>query len=150
MEISSQVREIISVLSAYARNGLREAEMLAHFLQHAAEREKQEALGELSFTAKYLTRVQSAIRRQTPESELYTKLEEEFSYGVHSFHAKVKDFVSDAEDDFRGMAERHLLTVSQDALHHLVGLAEDFAWLKNWELEMTQGAGADTRDGTDG
>ncbi len=140
MEISSQVREIISVLSAYARNGLRDPEMLAHFLQHAAEHGKHEALGDLSFTAKYLTRVQSAIKRQTPETELYAKLEEEFSYGVHSFHAKVKDFVADADEDFRGMAERHLLAVSQDALRHLVGLAEDFAWLKNWELEMSQNA----------
>lgn len=141
MEISSQVREIISVLSAYARNGLRDPEMLARFLQHAAEREKHEALADLSFTAKYLTRVQAAIRRQTPESELYAKLEEEFSYAVHSFHAKVTDFTADAGEDFRGMAERHLLVVSQDALRHLVDLAEDFAWLKNWELDMTQGGG---------
>lgn len=138
MEISPQVSDIISVLSVYARNGLRDAGMLSHFLQHAADHQEHEALGELSFAAKYLTRVQGAIRKQVPESELYAKLEEEFSFGVHSFHAKLTDFVSTAEEDFRSMVERHYLAVSQEALRHLMELAEDFTWLKNWELEMTQ------------
>jgi hypothetical protein len=140
MEISPQVTDIISVLSVYTRDGLRDAGMLSQCLQHAANSGRHEALGDLSFAAKYLTRVQGAIRKQTPDSELYAKLEEEFSYGVHNFHAKLTEFVADGEEDFRTLIERHYLAVSQDALRHLMELAEDFTWLKNWELEMTQDA----------
>jgi len=143
MEISPQVREIISVLTSYARQNLRDPEMLAHFLQHAADDGKHAPIADLSFTGKYLARVQSALRRQAPGSELYDKLEQEFSHAVHSFHAKVKEFAASGDEEFRGMVERHCLAVSQQSLQHLVHLAEDFAWLKNWELEMTQDQGAD-------
>ncbi|MCB2206038.1 hypothetical protein KQI65_14955 [bacterium] len=139
------MKEIITVLNAYTRDGLRDGELLAAFLQHAADRGKHAELGDLSFTAKYLTRVQSAIHKQTPQSDLYAKLEEEFSYGVHSFHAKVKEFVADGEEEFRSMVDRHVLAVSQPALRNLMHLAEDFAWMKNWELEMTRDDGDNHR-----
>lgn len=138
MEISSQVRDIIEVLSTYAGGRLHDPVMLGRFLQHATDRNAPETVGDLAFTAKYLTRLQVTMRRQTAETELYTKLEQEFSRSVHEFHAKVTAYVEDAEPDFRETVQRHYLAVTQEALRHLMQLAEDLTWLKNWELEMTQ------------
>jgi len=138
MEVSPQVRDIIDVLSTYTRSRLHDAGMLGRFLQHASDRDAPESIGDLAFKAKYLTRLQGTMRAQTAETELYAKLEEEFSRSIHEFHALVTAFVADADTEFRSMVERHHLAVTPEALRHLVQLAEDLTWLKNWELEMTQ------------
>ena len=139
MNISPQVRAIAELLSTYARNGLHDARMMERFLQQAEDRGTPAVLGELAFHAKFLTRVEATIRQQTPESELYAKLEQEFSNAVHEFHGRVKDFIEDAEPGFRSLVEKQYLTVSEQSLRNLMQLAQDFTCLKNWELEMTQG-----------
>lgn len=141
MDVSPQVHDIIELLSTYAGGRLHDTDGLGGFLQHAQNRGTPEAVGELAFKGKYLTRLQLTMRRQTPESELYEKLEQEFSRTVHEFHAMVSDFFADAEEEQRAMVERHYLAVSHDALRNLMQLAEDLTWLKNWELEMTQDGG---------
>lgn len=150
MEVSPQVQDIIELLSIYADGRLHDPDGLGGVLQHAQSRGTPDAVGELAFKGKYLTRLQLTMRRQTPESELYEKLEQEFSRTVHEFHAMVSDFFADAEEKQRGMVERHYLTVSHDALRHLMQLAEDLTWLKNWELEMTQDQGSTSGTGTSG
>jgi|GEM_PF-1218554 len=153
MDVSPQVNDIIELLSAYAGDRLHDPAGLGSFLQHAHDRGSPEAVGELAFKGKYLSRLQLTMRRQTPESELYEKLEQEFSRTVHEFHAMVSDFFADAEEERREIVQRHYLAVTHDALRRLMQLAEDLTWLKNWELEMTQdGSGAAGRGaaGTDG
>ena len=140
MNISPQVREITELLSTFAGGTLEDSAMMERFLQHAQDRNKPDAVGTLAFQAKFLTRVQSTIRQQAPDSELYAKLEQEFSAAVHEFHGLVTEFVADAEADFREMAEKHFLAVNESALRNLMRLAHDFTWMKNWELEMTQNA----------
>lgn len=144
MDVSPQVNDIIELLSAYAGGRLHDPDGLAGFLQHAHDRGTPEAVGELAFKGKYLARLQMTMRRQTPESELYEKLEQEFSRTVHEFHDMVTEFFADAGEKQREMVERHYLAVSHDALRRLMQLAEDLTWLKNWELEMTQDGGGGT------
>lgn len=147
MDVSPQVSDIIELLSKYAGGRLHDQVMLGRILQHAADRDTPQAVGDLAFKAKFLTRLQMTLRSQTPETELYGKLEQEFSRAVHEFHAMVKEFTTDADEEFRTMVERHHLAVTQQALRHLMQLAEDLTWLKNWELEMTQPeGGSDPRE----
>ena len=141
MDISPHVREIITVLNTYADGALRESETLGRMLQHAADSGKHEALGELAFSAKFLTRVRGTAARQGADTELQGKLEEELSHAVHTFHAQVKAFVSGGDDAFARDIETGFLAIEEGALRRLVDLAGDFTWLKNWELEMTQPRG---------
>ncbi|MBN1448611.1 MAG: hypothetical protein JXA28_11825 [Bacteroidetes bacterium] len=138
MEVSSQVRDIIDLLSTYTGGRLHDTTMLGRFLQHANDRGAPDSIGDLAFAAKYLTRLQVTMRRQTSGTELYAKLEQEFSRSVHEFHAMVTAFIEDANAEFRVSVQRNHLAVTQEALERLMQLAEDLTWLKNWELEMTQ------------
>lgn len=140
MIISPQVRAITDLLSTFAGGALEDRSMMERFLQHAQDQNKPDAVGDLAFQAKFLIRIQATIRQQAPDSELYAKLEQEFSAAIHEFHGRVKVFVEDAETDFREMVDRHYLAVSEHALRNLMRLAQDFNWMKNWELEMTQNA----------
>jgi hypothetical protein len=139
MEISPQVQAISDVLSTFADGALHDRRMMERFLQHAHDRGRPDSLGELAFAGKYLTRLQITFSQQTAESELHEKLEQEFSHAIHDFHAKVVSFVADAETEFRDMVEHHYLAITEDALRSLMHLATDFTWMKNWELDMTQG-----------
>lgn len=139
MEISPEVELIIEFLSKSTADGLRDERMFSQFLQHAQTAGKQAALGKLAFHGKYLRNLYIAIRRQTQESELYEKMEKEFSRATNDFHGMVSEFIAGAEEEFRTAVERHALAVSETGLRNLLSLAEDFTALKNLELEMMQG-----------
>ncbi len=138
MNISPQVNAIAELLATYSQGALDDVRMIERFLQHAHDSSRHAELGDLAFHAKFLTRVQSTIRRQAPGTDLYDKLEKEFSTAVHEFHGRVGEFVENAEPDFRTMVDQHYLAVNEQSLRNLMRLANDFTWLKNWELEMTQ------------
>ncbi|MBE0642782.1 MAG: hypothetical protein IH600_01755 [Bacteroidetes bacterium] len=142
MEISPQVEMILEFLQQYANDGLRDERLFAQFMQHAQNSGKQDALGALAFHGKYLRNLYITIRRQTQETELYDKLEPEFSRAVNDFHGMVSAFVVDADEDFRTMVERHALEVNESGLKNLLALAEDFTALKNLELDYMQDEGA--------
>lgn len=139
MEISPEVELIIDILSNSTSDGLQDERLFSQFLQHAQSAGKQEALGKLAFHGKYLRNLYAAIRRQTQETELYEKMEKEFSRATNDFHGMVTEFISDGEEEFRATVERHSLAVSENGLRNLLSLAEDFTALKNLELEMLQG-----------
>jgi hypothetical protein len=144
MEISSQVEAIIALLKKFTSNALRDEQLLTRFLQHAHSAGKTQELGELAFHGKYLRNIYVTIRRQTGESELYEKLEGEFARAVNDFHGMVTDFIVEGNDEFREQVERHALSVSEAGLKHLLALAEDFASLKNMEIELTHGGEDET------
>ncbi|MFZ1731585.1 MAG: hypothetical protein WBQ23_03795 [Bacteroidota bacterium] len=143
MDISPQVEMILEVLQQYTTDGLRDEALFASFMQHAQNSGKQEALGALAFHGKYLRNLYLTVQRQTQESELFEKLEQEFSRAVNDFHGMVSAFVADAEEDFRSTVERHALEVNENGLKNLLALAEDFSALKNLELDVLQNEESD-------
>ncbi len=146
MDISPQVELILEFLQQYAPEGLRDEKLFAQFMQHAQNGGKQEALGALAFHGKYLRNLYITIRRQTRETELYDKIEQEFSRAVNDFHGMITEFVADADADFRATVERHALAVSESGLKNLLALAEDFTALKNLELDYLKDEGADSTE----
>lgn len=143
MEISPQVEMILEVLQQYTTEGLRDEILFASFMQHAQNSAKQDALGSLAFHGKYLRNLYTTVQKQAQGSEMYEKLEQEFSRAINDFHGMVTEFISDADDQFRSTVERHALVVSETGLKNLLSLAEDFTALKNLELDVLQG-GEDT------
>lgn len=137
MNISPQVEAIIELLHKFQSEGLRDEDLLTLFLQHAHSAGKQKELGELAFHGKYLRNMYVTIRRQTQESELYEKLESEFARAVNDFHGMLTAFIADGDEVFRNQVQQHALAVSEAGLKHLLELAEDFATLKNMEIELT-------------
>jgi hypothetical protein len=138
MNISPQVEMILEVLKQYTIDGLRDEALFANFMQHAQVSGKQEALGALAFHGKYLRNLYITVQRQTQGSELYGKLEQEFSRAVKDFHGMVGEFITDADEDFRVTVEQQALEVSENGLKSLLSLAEDFGALKNLELDVLQ------------
>ncbi len=139
MEISPQVEIILEFLQDHTPGGLRDEQLFAAFMQHAQSAGKQQALGALAFQGKYLRNLYTTIRRQTAGTELYEKLELEFSRAINDFHGMVTAFVADAEEDFRSIVECDTLAVTENGLRSLLSLAEDFTALKNLELDVMQG-----------
>ncbi len=138
MRISDQVLTILELLGDYSAHRIADPDTLARLLQHAGDMRKQADLGELSFRAKHLCRIIDTMAKQTADTELHLKLQEECSISVREFHQLLGAFVADAPAQFREMIGRHYLDITPEALAHLLKFAHDLEWLKNWELDMTQ------------
>lgn len=136
MQLSPQVELIIEVLRTSSPDGLKDEQRFSLFLQHAQNAGKQVDLGRLAFHGKYLRNVYAAIRRQNAETEGHEAMEREFARAVNDFHGMVTEFIADADPEFRASTERDTLAVTENGLRALLLLAEDFATLKNLELEM--------------
>ena len=146
MDISPEVELIVEFLQTSTRDGLQDDRLFSQFLQHAQSADRQEELGKLAFHGKYLHNLYVAVRRQTQGTELYDKMEQEFSRAVNDFHGMVTEFVTDAEEDFREVVQRHTLAVSEEGLQRLLTLARDFTALKNLELEVLQAEAGHVHD----
>jgi|GEM_PF-4246978 len=143
MQINEQVKSILSMLMQYSTRHLSDAEMLACFLQHAYDTQRQEQLGELSFRGKYLWKLNDTLGKHVPGSDLHAKLQEEFAEAAREFHILVEAFLADADSDFGETVRQRYLAVSHESFLRLLELAGDMNILKNWELDMTRDQGSE-------
>jgi hypothetical protein len=138
MIISEAVQNIVEMLHAHSGKSTADAPVLSMMLQHAGDAGLAEELGALCFRGKHVSRVFDTLSRHTPETELHTKLQEEFSVSIREFHAMLESFISEAPEELRATITSRHLAVTPDGLRQLMTLARDLELLKNWELDMTQ------------
>jgi hypothetical protein len=141
IDVSDTVNDFVNLLGRYAQEGLNERENLARLLQHANDTKKTEIIGNMAFRGKYLWRLYATVKRELPDSEHYEKLGQEFSQTVQEFQAILADLITDGDEEFVHLVESHFLTVSESALKNVLSLAQDFYYLKNWELEFVEREG---------
>ena len=136
MTVSSTVRQIVEILQQYTKFSLKDSDRLAAILQHAYDVERTSQLGDLAFSAKYLWKLYVTLEKQPADSEMLEKLETEFSTTIEEFRNRLMAFA--AEGAFKSMVEHHYLSMQPSSLKHLLDLAHDLGWMKNWELDMAQ------------
>ncbi|MAT40022.1 MAG: hypothetical protein CL946_10510 [Ectothiorhodospiraceae bacterium] len=132
------IENLVDLLDEYSKQDLKDKENFKQFLQLAHEHDRTEIIRNMAFHSKYLWKLYGTIRKQAPDSEHYEKLEREFAQTVEEFHGQINSLIEGVESEFTEMVNRHYLAISEQSLKHLLTLANDFYWLKNWELEMEQ------------
>ncbi len=138
MNISEAVSEFIEVLDAYSDSTLKEKENLKTLIQLAGDNKNHASIGDLSFHGKYLWRLYHTFQKEPTDSDKYEKLELEFMKTVSEFGEKIQSVIAAAPDDIVTLFQNHFFAMSHESLHHLLSLAHDFYYLKNWELEYVE------------
>ncbi len=133
---ASTIPDILDLLSHFSGGRLRDAAALGRFLEEAEPSEKAAEIGELAFHGRYLTRLLDTMKKQTAQSEHFPGLEAEFTRAVNNYQELIRVFAAGCSDGFFQFCEQHYFAVSEAALQHLLALAYDFAWLKEWEVAM--------------
>jgi hypothetical protein len=131
---SEAIETLIGILDTFSEHRLRNRVMLARLLEHGGASGKTAEVGELAFQGNYLTRLLGTIRAQPPGGEHMPKLEEEYARALHSFVVQLERFLAEADNNLRASIAAQYLQTSEASLRHLVDLAADFGWLKNWEV----------------
>ena len=131
---SEAIETLIGILDTFSEHRLRDRVMLARLLEHGGASGKTAEVGELAFQGNYLTRLLGTIRAQPPGGEHMPKLEEEYARALHSFVVQLERFLAEADNDLRASIAAQYLQTSEASLRHLVDLAADLGWLKNWEV----------------
>ncbi len=135
---SETVLEFLSILNAYAPDGLRKQDDLACLLQHAYDTKKTGIIGELAFQGKYLWKLQAALRKESSTGESFETLEKELLEAFNTFHEKIAELVQDGAPELLLSFRSSYLQFSEEAAGNIIALAHDFHWMKNWELEMNR------------
>lgn len=143
MQINNTIKEFIDILDTYARGNLEEKTHLSILLQLAGDAKKESLIGELSFHGKYLWKLFITFSKEPHESDKYEKLQSEFVTTVGEFQEKIKSILLNAPSDIMEIFHRHFFSLSNASLKHLLSLARDFSYLKNWELELEEQNGED-------
>ena len=132
----STIPDILDLLSHFSGGRLRDAASLGRFLAAAEPGAKSAEIGELAFQGRYLTRLFDTMKKQTAQSEHFAGLEAEFTRALNHFQELIRVFGAGGPAEFTQFCETHYLAVSESALKHLLALAYDFAWLKEWEVTL--------------
>jgi hypothetical protein len=136
MSIPDTVESILQLLESYTERPVRERELLAIILRHAAATEKMEELGQLAFHAKYVTNLLDRLGKQPVPPEHTEHLEQELSAGLEQFHSMIGSFVADLPPDEKTTLDRDLLALSDTALQRILHVAADLSSLKSLEREF--------------
>ena len=135
---SETIDDIIEILSTFSEGRLRDRRAFARFLASGADTARAETIGELAFHGKYVTRLLGTMKKQTPESEHFEGLETEFTRTVDDFRNIVRGFAEQVGGDFEHFVRTQYLDISASSLECLLALANDFSWLKDWEIVMEE------------
>ena len=136
--VSSTVDEFLTLLDTYAPDGLRERAGMAALLQRAYDTGQTARIGELAFQGKYLWKLFGALQSEPADSDKYESMEREFTRSVREFQSKLAALAGPENGESAGDIRQRYLGASVSFLERIIGLAEDFNWLKNWELEMNE------------
>lgn len=136
--IAEAVSSLVALLSDFSDNKLKQIGLFSALLEHAGVTRQFELLADLAFHGNYTCRLLKSIEQHGEDAEHRAGLEKEFSNAVQVFHENVSTLCAGLEPDLSATFQNEVLAVSQEALSRLVGLANDFYWLKEWERTMNE------------
>ena len=138
MIIAEHIRDFVALLDSYSGGKLKEKENLTILLQLAGEGKNQNIIGELAFKGKFLFRLFQTMQKENVDSEVFEKLKAELSHGATELTDQIRILISTAPDAIAQVFERHFFMLTPEAFRHLLALAHDLYYLKNWQLELEE------------
>lgn len=141
MEISGDTENVLAFLDSYSNGNLRKRDDLGTILELAARSGAHEAMNDALFTGRQLFSLYTTLRHESPGSEGFRKLEEEFRRTVEALRAAVARLLDDADAEEVERFERLYYAATQGSLRNLLDLAHDLGLLKSVQNERKYGAG---------
>ena len=134
MEISKEVQALTALVGQFSGRGLKDEQHFQMLLQFASERGRNSLVGDLAFKAKYLRRLFETLGKLARDDAHFPKLQQEFMSAVHEMRNLLTEFLTDAPLEFQAAMSDRYLQFTETGFANLLRLADDFMWLKNWQL----------------
>ena len=135
MVISQETMSLVSSLQNFSRERLRHPDDLASLIELSRLHRHDQALDDLTFTAKFLVNTSAVMKRVGKNGDGYDKLAHEFAENMEKAVASVRLLVKEAPDDIRRRFTSGYFGMTPEAMDRLMQLLHDVSWLKNWNID---------------
>ena len=135
MTLSQTTKTLLSKISVASGNKLHRSMDLGVLIEFAFQKQIQNTLDDLAFSAKFLSKSFELMKRIGKEGEGYDKLEAEFTAQVEKSRAVIQQLIDPADSLTKAHFEGTYLGMDTLALQNLMQLFHDLSWYKNYQID---------------
>ncbi len=135
MHISDNTHALIDAVQQYSGNQLKHPAECALLVEASSLHGQQNALADLTFTAKFLHKTYGVMRRIGAQGEGYDKLSEEFESNVARAQELMRSIADTMTEEDRSRFTGTYLSVSAPSFEAMMELVHDLSWLKNYSID---------------
>ncbi|HTP12589.1 MAG TPA: hypothetical protein VMM37_03140 [Bacteroidota bacterium] len=133
--MTAETTQFIADLQTYAGRQLHYPREIGQLIDLARERRLGQVFRDAIFHAKFAVKSKEVMGRIGAEGEGFDKLATEFRNSVEKTSALLKTIIKEAPDDIKQQFVRDFFGMDQGSFTRLLGLMEDLAWVKNWNVD---------------
>ena len=141
MSEQSDIDNILNYLDSKSGQGLRKRNDMETLLELAAEADAHEELNALAFNGAFLYNLYGTLRKASPGSEGFKKLEQEFTTAVETIRNLMAKLLVEAGEDQVHRFDQHYYQMTQGSLRNVIDLAHDLGVLKAVQNEQKYSSG---------
>jgi hypothetical protein len=135
MRLSAPTLKLLNDVESFSGNKLRRREDLGFLLELAHVSNAGDALADLSFQARFLSRTFGILQRIGRGAEGADRLTVECERAMIAIREALRMLVAGAPEEDRARFSTRYLADSPEALQELLLLSYDLSWHKNWLLD---------------
>lgn len=127
--------EVLLALDSLSGGKLTRRRDLATLIELAHRAQREEALAEVSFHAKFVANTSRTLQRIGPDAEGARVLAAEMQKGVETVKRLIGEVLQHGTDEQRAEFDATYFRLTPEALQNVFALCYDLSWYKNWLLE---------------
>jgi hypothetical protein len=135
MLLSPSTSTLVDALDVFSQHKLTRKNDLGVLVELATQSNAKAALGELSFTAKFISRTYGIMRRIGPQDAAYGGLSRQFAEQLEKAEALERSLLQHASAATRGDFASAYHDRTPEALDRHLALLYDLSWYKNWLID---------------
>lgn len=139
MNLSEDTLAVVEYLDQYCKGNLRKKNDIGVVLELAATADDAEIVHNIVFAGTSLWKVFTLLRKQTPQSEGFKQLEDEFASAMNALRSQLAALIEQAPDEVVLRFHDTYLGMGSGIIRNLTDLAHDMANFKELQNDMKRG-----------
>ena len=136
MKLKAKTVELLNSVDRLSGNRLTRQGDLGLLLELAEDHRLQSTLDDLSFNAKFVSKIFGIMQRIGPAGEGYDRLSAEFTQSLTKIQNLIKAILATASDEqVRLRFSTTYLEMTTESFEQLLSLCHDLGWYKNWMID---------------
>ena len=132
----SQIEEYLTEVEKAAQQKFRYRAQVSWLLTVVYARKLELVFEDVLFFSKFLSNAYSVLKREGVGSDTIGNLKQEFSVNLEKIHTLLRTIVKESEEPGRGEFIARFLSMTPECMEHLMALAKELTWIKNYNLDQ--------------
>jgi hypothetical protein len=135
MTISEDTLAVVEYLNEYSNNSLRKGNDVEVILELAAQSGDADIINNIVFAGSSLWKLFGVMKKTSPSSDGYNKLEEEFASSMNALRSELASLAEQAPEEVLLRFDTTYFGMSQGVVRNLTDLSHDLSRFKEMQNE---------------